>query len=534
MDDKADRFTALQLQLVLESPSINIFSLDRSYRYTSFNRMHASTMRALWNVEVAVGMSLLDEVIQDAQDRAKAKSTLDSVLSGAEMEVLEAYGGPTKRRLFESRYSPLRMASGEVVGVTIFAPDVTERVQLAEERAALNQKLLEASHLESLGLMVGCVAHDFNNLLVPILLSAEMARSSVEEGNPAAEYLATVIDSTKMAAELTKQLLNFSDHGTGKKELVDLNALIRGAADLARVSVRRRAELQVLLAEQNIFTWAIAPQLRQLISNLLINASEATQGPHPKVKLETFTLRVTGTVESQVVFPPRVAIGDYAVISVHDNGCGMTNEQLEQIFEPFYSTKGSGRGLGLTAAQGIVRNHQGFLAVDSELGRGTTFRIGIPLAEDSIAESMENITTPFGVAESCGVPMRILIADDNERSLQCLRTVCERFGHTVVTAANGIATIVAATTQVFDLILLDADLIDVSCEEILRSIPLGITAPVALMSGEAHEATLISNPRVHSILAKPFTVESLCALLLRFQPRGSGYAPANSHTGSNG
>ena len=520
METNLAAFTAAQLQMVLDAPSINIFAIDREYRYVSLNRLHSETMYLLWGVSVSVGTNLLSEVIQDEYDRAKAKCNFDRVFAGEELVLIEAYGVAGARRLYECRYSPTRLESGEIVGATVFASDVTERVRLAEERLALDRRLLEASQLESLGLLVGCVAHDFNNLLVPILLSSEVARSCVEADHPVNELLATVIESTKSAADLTKQLLSFSGRGGVANELIELNSLINGTAEMSRVSVRRRAELDVSLSSQPLRVLANSTQLRQVITNLLINASEATRGPFPRVSISTEPVRVTGKLDSQVTYPAQIPIGDYAVLTVSDNGCGISAEQLEHIFEPFYSTKGTGRGFGLTAVQGIVRNHNGFMAIDSQVGQGSTFQIGIPLAADDVIHFCETSdVSSFGETNCAAGPMRILIADDNSSALRCLTLVCEKLGHHVTPYSNGIATIVAISTQPFDLILLDADMQDINCQEILSAIPSFVTTPVALMSGETHEATLISNPRVHSILAKPFSVETLFSLLKRFKPQ---------------
>lgn len=528
METNLDAFTAAQLQMVLDAPSINIFAIDREYRYVSLNKLHSETMHLLWGVEVAVGMNLLADVIHDDYDRRKAKSNFDRVFAGEELVMIEAYGAVGTRRLYEYRYSPTRLESGETVGATVFASDVTERLRLAEERLALDRRLLEASQLESLGLLVGCVAHDFNNLLVPILLSSEVARSTVESTHPVAELLATIIESTKSAADLTKQLLSFSGRGGIANELIELNGLISGTAEMSRVSVRRRAELDVALSDQPLRVLANSTQLRQVITNLLINASEATRGAFPRVSISTSAIRVTGKFESQITYPAQVPIGNYAVITVSDNGCGISTEQIEHIFEPFYSTKGNGRGFGLTAVQGIVRNHSGFMAIDSKVGEGSTFQIGVPLASDDIVHFCENPENAGGgQMDTHDAPMRILIADDNSSVLKCLTLVCEKLGHKVFPFANGIATIVAISTQQFDLILLDADMQDISCQEMLSAIPAFVTTPVALMSGETHEATLISNPRVHSILAKPFSVETLISLLRRFKPQYDAYVPTH-------
>jgi signal transduction histidine kinase len=530
METKIDAFNAAQLQMLLDAPGVNLFAIDREYRYVSFNRLHSETMHFLWGVIVAVGINLLTDVIRDEYDRRKAKNNFDRVFADEKLVTVEAFGTADTRRLYEYHYNPTRLESGEIVGATVFASDITERVRLNEERLALEQKLLEASQLECLGLLVGCVAHDFNNLLVPILLSSEVARSSVDPMHPASELLATVIESTKSAAELTKQLLIFSSRGGVANELVELNGLINGTAEMSRVSVRRRAELAVSLSNQPLRVFANSTQLRQVITNLLINASEATRGSFPKVTISTSAMSVVGLVESQVSYPSQVSIGDYAVITVSDNGCGISDEQLGHIFEPFYSTKGTGRGFGLTAVQGIVRSHNGFMTIDSAVGHGSTFQIGIPLAANDVVHVCESSNLcSFEDAESNDAPMRILIADDNPSVLSCLTTVCEKFGHQVTPISNGIATIVTISTGQFDLILLDADMRDVNCEEILAAIPAFVTTPVALMSNETHEATLIAHPRVHSILAKPFSVERLFSLLKHFKPQLDGYAPSREH-----
>ena len=529
METKLEAFTTAQLQLVLDAPGINLYAIDREYQYVSLNRLHHETMRALWGGEASVGVDLLVDVIRDEYDRQKAKNNFDRVLAGEAMVLVESYGAAGARRLYENRYLPTRLENGEIVGVTVFASDITERVRLAEERLKVDQKLLEASQLESLGLLVGCIAHDFNNFLVPILLSSEVALSSVDLAHPVAELLTTVVESTKSAADLTKQLLSFTGRGVIANEIVELNALIKGTAEMARVSVRRRAELSISLSNQPLEVFANPSQLRQVITNLLINASEAAVSLSSQVSISTSAMRVMGSIECQAMFPTQVAIGDYAVITVSDNGCGISPEQVEQIFEPFYSTKGSGRGFGLTAVQGIVRNLRGFMAIDSTTGHGSTFRIGIPLANEADFQFYESSDTSFAASESPVEPMQILVADDNAAALKCLTAVCEKFGHSVTPISNGSATIVAISAQRFDLILLDADMRDVTCQEILAAIPEFLTTPVALMSSETHAATLISNPRVHSILAKPFSVETLFSLLKQFKPQLNAYAISPWH-----
>lgn len=478
-------------------------------------------MRELWGVNIEVGMDFLADVVRENQDRAKVNNSLYWAISGNDFTVTEAFGMPACRRLYESRYAPTRANNGSIIGVSTSLTDVTERVHLANQKRALEQKLLESSHLTSLGLMVGCVTHDFNNVLLPILLNSELALKTLDPTHPAAELLREIISSVGCASALTKQLLSLRSAESSDKELVNLNDVVKNVFELSRVAVGRHAELSQSLDKSQLLISANVAQLRQVIVNLLTNASEAARDESLKITIETSTLAVAGPIRTQRVFTTSNPNGEYAVLTIHDNGSGLSSEQLERIFQPFFSTKGSGRGLGLTAVQGIVNNHKGFLAIDSTPNVGSSFRVGFPIAKSGAqggctddASLLVDELTPFQ-------PLRLLIVDDNGGSLKSTYSVSAMLGHSVEQAAGEAAAMDAIITGHFDVVLLDADMTGSSSQRILEAIPDYIPTPIILMSATGQLATLISEPRVHGVLMKPFSTEDLIQTLHKIQPQNS-------------
>ena len=522
MDRGLERLTPSQLEMLIDQSGVNIFSVDREFRYTFFTTEHARTMQEMWGVEVSVGMDVIGDVIQEDQDRKKAKYNFSWAAAGNDFTVLEPLGYSRSRRLFENRYRPTRAEDGIVVGVTASMLDASERIQLADAQRGLDRKLIEASQLTSLGLLVGCVAHDFNNLLLPILLNAELALTSIDPQHSVAALLGEVVASVNCAGELAKQLQSFGRSEVIGKNLIDLNTIVESVADLARIAICRRAELTRSLDTIPLLINANPTQLRQVIVNLLTNASEATRGERLHITLETSSICLTEPTRTQRMFPSEIPEGNYGLVTIHDNGCGMSEEQLERIFQPFYSTKGTGRGLGLTAVQCIMEDHNGFLAIDSTLGVGSTFRIGFPIAVAN-AESCVQEDGPADVElRQPSQPRRVLIVADNQDSLRAMSNVCKKLGHDVGTVTHNVVVFSAMITQPFDVILLDADMGEAFSQRIVDSIPDSVKTPVIVISAETQPATLVYKTPVHSILRKPFSMENLSAALQRIEPQSAG------------
>ncbi|HVT71918.1 MAG TPA: transporter substrate-binding domain-containing protein [Lacunisphaera sp.] len=271
--------------------------------------------------------------------------------------------------------------------------DITARKMADEEAEKLRQKMQEAQKLESLGVLAGGIAHDFNNLLTVILGNSSLARLELA-GSPVNQArLDSVVTSANRAAELCRQLLAYAGKGSYHLERVNLNELITETTRLLELSINKQAGLEFALAPTLPKIEADPSQIRQVIMNLVINASEAVAGRDGTIRVATvvIALPLAGGPAALRELPA----GDYVCVEVTDTGCGMTPEVTARIFDPFFSTKFTGRGLGLAAVQGIVRTHRGALTVESTPGAGSTFKVYLPVSQARTAH-------PFAADSAAG------------------------------------------------------------------------------------------------------------------------------------
>jgi signal transduction histidine kinase len=276
---------------------------------------------------------------------------------------------------------------GKPIRLTGALQDVTEQRRSEVERQQLAIQMLRAQKLESLGLLAAGVAHDFNNLLVGLLGNAELALEDARLPSRPRQHIEQAIDAGSQAAALTRQLLAYTGRGPVSICKVDLDAHVRGLSSLLRASLPKTINLSCELAPRLPDIHADPDQLQQVTMNLILNAAEAYgSGGEGEVRIRTLLEVVEQPEEVEQLAahgfsaPGQLLPGSYVVFEVSDAGCGIPADTLERIFEPFYSTKFTGRGLGLAAVLGIVRGHGAFLSVDSEPRVGTTFRVYFPVA----------------------------------------------------------------------------------------------------------------------------------------------------------
>jgi two-component system, cell cycle sensor histidine kinase and response regulator CckA len=255
--------------------------------------------------------------------------------------------------------------------------DVTERKRMADARRTLEDQLREARRLESIGVLAGGIAHEFNNLLTTILGHTEMAEAEVPRAGAARVHLEPIRQAGQRAAELCRQMLAYAGKGRLMVGPVDLS---RVAHDVA-AGFGPDAPLDLDLSANLPPVHGDAEQLRQMVGNLLTNAIEAVAGTNGRIRLATYWDRLDARAVARLRHTPSLPPEEYVALDVRDNGPGMVADTLARAFEPFFTTKFPGRGLGLPVVLGVVRGHGGGLDVDSELGRGTTIRVYLPIAD---------------------------------------------------------------------------------------------------------------------------------------------------------
>jgi CheY-like chemotaxis protein len=281
--------------------------------------------------------------------------------------------------------------------------------------------------------MAGGITHDFNNLLTPILGDAQLALLDLPPDSPARPRIEQIRQAAKRAAALTRQMLAYSGQGPVLVEPVAVSRLVEEMGQLLEGAVSGKAALVFDLSEDLPSVEADVAQLSQVVMNLITNATEAVREGAGRI-----TLRA-GVVEAEKV-DRRFVVGDvepkarkYVFFEVIDDGCGMDAETQSKIFDPFFTTKFTGRGLGLAAVLGIVRSHDGMIEIDSELGRGTRFRVLLPAAK-RVAAAPEIQATPVEEWRGSGT---VLVVDDDEGVRDLLDAILCRAGLTVLLASDG-------------------------------------------------------------------------------------------------
>jgi len=389
------------------------------------------------------------------------------------------------------------------------ASSLLHSLMLDRDRRNAETALRQAQKLESLGLLAGGVAHDFNNLLTAILGNLNLAQLQLGELSPAAPYLRNVEEATQKAADLAKQMLAYSGRGRFVVQPVDLNEAIEAIAHLLEVAISKKIALRFQLATALPAIEGDASQLQQIVMNLVTNAAEAIVGARGTITLSTNVADVDADYLARNFPGQGLSPGRFAIIEVADDGVGIPQDVLGRIFDPFYSTKATGRGLGLSALLGIVRSHRGAIRVYTELGKGTTFRLLFPASDRSANPRRASGSAELGQRYSGTV----LVVDDEPAVRAVLERMLRGVGFSVLTASDGEEGVAMyrAHQQEITLVIMDLTMPKLDGKEAFRAIR-GIGAvPVLLMSGYSeHDAVHSFIGRgLAGFLQKPFTLNAV-------------------------
>ncbi len=413
-------------------------------------------------------------------------------------------------RHFQTLVVPIRGETGQVRWVVGSCRDVTT---LREQEDAL----MQTQRLESLGVLAGGIAHDFNNLLTAAAGNLEIVLGFLPEDTEGAPFAANVSNALAKAANLTRQLLAYSGRGRFLIQVHDLNAAVREKTALLDITIRKKARIEYDLAESLPALEADGSQLQQVIMNLVTNASEALGDNPGAVRIATRceTLRPEDLPPCVV---PLEEAGTYVVLEVSDTGCGMTAEQMTRIFEPFYTTKKAGRGLGLSAMLGILRSHRGGLALVSAPGAGTTFTLYFPTCDEA-ALAPSPSPKPGSVDRLQGT---VLVVDDEETILRATSTLLTQRGLKVHTALDGLLAMEQVFThrEAIQAVVLDLTMPNMDGREFLEAFrPIAPTTPVIITSGftVSEIIGMESDPNL-SFLQKPYQTADLIQALARVLP----------------
>jgi PAS domain S-box-containing protein len=421
------------------------------------------------------------------------------------------------RRTFEARH---RRQDGRLLDVEVSAHFLELEgkeyscafVRDIGERKQLEQKLRHAEKMEAIGRLAGGVAHDFNNQLAGILGYAEVLRRSVRGNDEALRFVEELAKIVHVAADLTAQLLAFSRRGKFLVQPVDLHPLLDEVVGILSRSIDKRIRLETTLQADRPWVSGDPSQLQNVIMNLALNARDAMpQGG----TLTLGTANVDFDHASRGHVPAELPPGAYVALSVRDTGVGMTREVQDRVFEPFFTTKdtGAGTGLGLASVYGAVRNHKGAIAVESDVGRGSTFTVYLQVARPGASARPDSAEPP-----SLRLHGRVLVVEDERAPREAWTNMLESLGCAVTAVADG-----QSALQLFrdehgsiDVVLLDIMMPGMGGEETfaaMREVDPGV--PVLVMSGYSLDggAQAMIDAGARGFLQKPFTMATLAGKL---------------------
>lgn len=378
--------------------------------------------------EEAIGKPL---PITESQNEAFYQSfwkTLDSGRSWkGRLHNIKKDGSPYTE---DATVSPVFDSAGIIVNYVSVSRDITDFLKLQSEKENLQEQFLQAQKMESVGRLAGGVAHDFNNMLNVISGHAQLSLDTIDSAHPLYSHLQEINKAARRSADLTRQLLAFARRQTVSPKVLDLNKTVGGLLNMLQRLIGEDVDL-AWMPGHNLWPTHIDPaQINQILANLAVNARDAID-KHGKITIETENAVFD---EEYCEHHQGYVPGEYVMLALSDDGCGMSKDVLEHLFEPFFTTKnvGQGTGLGLATVYGIVRQNDGFINIYSEPGKGSTFKIYLPrysgLETAAVTENTKEV--PKGGSET------ILLVEDEEAVLNLAKVMLERYGYTVIPAAT--------------------------------------------------------------------------------------------------
>jgi two-component system, cell cycle sensor histidine kinase and response regulator CckA len=499
LDPQGDQ--SARLAAIVECSADAIVSIDLDGVITSWN--HAAERLFGYTTAEVIGTSAFELI--EPRLRAKARSFIARARAGERLPLYETLRVRKDGTLVpvSVSLSAVRGPDGEPTGLAAIYYDLTER-------KCLEERLRQAQKMEAVGRLAGGVAHDFNNLLTVINGFAEILQDQLPLGDRRRDMAGEIRKAGQRAAELTQQLLAFSRRQIVAPRVLDLNVVVADLERMLRRLIGEDVELATVLRSGVGRVDADPGQLEQVILNLAVNARDAMPRGG-KLTIETGTAELD---EEYARIRQEVRPGQYALLAVSDSGCGMTDEVKARLFEPFFTTKepGSGTGLGLATVYGIVKQARGHVEVYSEAGRGTTFKVYLPVTREASAE----VPPPaFGGDPPPTGAETLLLAEDEAAVRGLAREVLRSLGYTVLEAATGAEALRVCEAHPGPVHLLVSDVVmpgGVSGRELAeRSKVFRPRMPVLFISGYTDDAVMrhgVLQAQMH-FLQKPFTPTAL-------------------------
>ncbi len=403
--------------------------------------------------------------------------------------------------------------------------DITARKQAEEARLDLERQLQRTQKAESLGRMAGAIAHHFNNQLQAVSGFLELAMDKLAPGTGLWEDITEAMNAARRAAQVSGLMLTYLGQSHGEKMPLNLSDVCRQSLPMFESLLPKNVLLEADFPADGPRIRANANQMQQILTNLLTNAWEAMGKRQGAVRLVVRTVHPSGIPATRRVFPAESAFGPrpYACLEVIDSGCGMADEEIDKIFDPFYSSKFTGRGMGLSVVLGIVREHEGVITVESQQGLGSSFHVYLPQVEDAVSRE-EPVEEKIRPGKKSGT---MLLVEDEEPVRQVTTALLEHLGFMVLSAKDGMEAVQMFRQHagLIQWVLCDLSMPRMNGWETLVAIrQLAPDIPVILASGYSEELLNDGDyeERPQAFLCKPYRRTELCRAIESILPPREG------------
>ncbi|MBD2566520.1 PAS domain S-box protein [Anabaena lutea] len=453
-----------------------------------------------WQIHEALGKNLKDLFCSTSSYQQEAAALKAVIKYGSWLGELCKVTKFGQEIIVESRWTLMFDGEGHPKSILIVDTDITDKKQLQEQ-------FFRTQRLESIGTLAGGIAHDINNILTPILGAAQILKGKFSKNPELHQQMLTIIENNaKRGATLVKQVLSFARGFKGERTIVQLRHLIGEIIQIARHTFPKSIEFVTQISEDLSAVSGDVTQLHQVIMNLVVNARDAM----PEGGILNISAQNMYIDEAYTRMHLESKVGNYIVITIMDTGIGMSPSILERIFEPFFTTKevSAGTGLGLSTVRGIIKSHDGFITVSSQVGQGSKFKIFLPAVEAPQNQALDQLEMPLGQGEL------ILVVDDEAQIRDVATIILENHNYQTMTASNGIEAIAlyAQHKQEISAVLMDMMMPEMDGITAIRTLQK-IDPKVQVIASSGLSTTDVlpqaDEMEVQAVLLKPYTANQL-------------------------
>ncbi|MCK5206218.1 MAG: response regulator, partial [Desulfobacterales bacterium] len=457
-----------------------------------------------------LNMSALDFLTEESQKRFLDR--MDKLFKGKQIPRTVEYKARAKDGrefwlFLDARYE--YDENGMPNGATVVAHDITDRKRAEEQKERLEDQLQQAHKMEAIGTLAGGIAHDFNNILSVIIGYTELILMNGNVDEEVRQNLKEIFSASKHARDMVKQILAFSRQTKQERKPIQVAHIVKEAIKMLRVSLPTTIAIQQKIEKNTGIIEADPTQIHQVLMNLCTNAAHAIDEKDGVLEISLSNIELDQNAAAR---HPELKPGPHLKLSVRDTGHGIHPEAQERIFEPYFTTKvkGEGTGLGLAVVQGIIKSQNGAITVESEVGKGSTFHVYLPIIQRNVTvDEVESTALPMGHE-------RILLVDDEQPLVEIGKQMLERLGYTVAARTSSIEALELFKVQPnrFDLVITDIVMPNMTGEKLAEKL-LEIRAdiPVVLCTGYSEKFTRqqASEIGARSFLMKPLVMQDLAS-----------------------